>query len=172
MDRAKSIAAKLLLHFPPHSRWVVFSSQSQYFAAFLINFSINLAMNFNHRTWQGEPSIVKCIGSTKPRWGWMHHSSGGSLACWSSANILSLTRDCMFRYLLKKHQKEGERILVCSFLLTVLRWFPSSGLQEVSNTNQQLYCGTAWFAINCKGKKYMLNCSHLFQLQTLNSQVT
>lgn len=65
MDRAKSILAKLLLHFPPHSRWVVFSSQSQYFAAFLINFSINLAMNFNHRTRQGEPGIVACLGNTK-----------------------------------------------------------------------------------------------------------
>lgn len=65
MDRARSIVAKLLLHFPPHSRWVVFSSQSQYFAAFLINFSINLAMNFNHSTRQGEPGIVVCTGSTK-----------------------------------------------------------------------------------------------------------
>lgn len=36
----------------------MFSSQSQYFAAFLINFSINSAMNFNHRTRQGEPGTV------------------------------------------------------------------------------------------------------------------
>lgn len=96
MDRAKSIVAKLLLHFPPHSRWVVFSSQSQYFAAFLINFSINLAMNFNHRTRQGEPSIVECIGNTKAWRGWTHHSSEGTLACWSRTNIPGLTKDNLF----------------------------------------------------------------------------
>lgn len=55
----------------------MFSSQSQYFAAFLINFSINLAMNFNHRTRQGEPDIVVCMGNTKTT-RFLHHSLG----CW------------------------------------------------------------------------------------------
>lgn len=105
MDRAKSIVAKLLLHFPPHSRWVVFSSQSQYFAAFLINFSINLAMNFNHRTRQGEPSIVECIGNTKAWRGWTHHSSEGTLACWSRTNIPGLTKDNLFTVKKKKKRK-------------------------------------------------------------------
>lgn len=41
------MTAKLRPRFPPHSRWVVFSSQSQYPAASLIHFSINLPMNFN-----------------------------------------------------------------------------------------------------------------------------
>lgn len=51
MDRPKSIAAKLLLHFSLIQDELCFP-QSQYLAAFLINFSINLAMNFNHRTRQ------------------------------------------------------------------------------------------------------------------------
>ena len=106
MDRAKSIVAKLLLHFPPHSRWVVFSSQSQYFAAFLINFSINLAMNFNHRTRQGEPSIVECIGNTKAWRGWTHHSSEGTLACWSRTNIPGLTKDNLFTVKKKKKKRK------------------------------------------------------------------
>lgn len=147
MDRAKSIVAKLLLHFPPHSRWVVFSSQSQYFAAFLINFSINLAMNFNHRTRQGEPGIVVCIGNTKAT-RFLHHSLG----CWPSQGT---------------NREEDIRSPCCAWRPTPNLMSPLSGL-GLSDV-----CSGPWWRVHaqCQAHLGSASVSHLF-LQNLSCSIS